>query len=267
MYGSLDGKVALVTGAAGGIGEACVRALAEAGAKVMATDIDGEIVERVAGDMRERGLDVAALQQNVADESHWQRVVDTTVAQFGGLEVLVNNAGIDDGMLLGTDSLDTVRRLYQVNVESIFLGMKYAADVMKPGGSSGRGGAIINLSSVAAMIGAPGHSAYGATKGAVRAYTKHAAVEFGALGYGIRVNSVHPGLIETDMGNRVIEDFVSLGLADSVEGARDLLNSMTALGQLGHVDDVANMVRFLASDSSRYVTGAEFVVDGGMTAR
>lgn len=267
MIDSIDGKVALVTGAAGGIGEACVRILAEAGAKVMATDIDGERVATVTANLRDRGLQVSSMQQDVCDEARWEFVTEATLAEFGGLEILVNNAGIDDGMLLEHDNLETVNRLHRVNVDSIFLGMKYGVLAMKPGGAAGEGGSIINLSSVAALIGVPGHSSYGSTKGAVRAYTKHAAVEFGTLGYGVRVNSVHPGLIETNMGRKVIDDFVDLGLAASEEDARELLNKMTALGRVGHVDDVANMVLFLASDASSYVTGAEFVVDGGMTAR
>ncbi len=267
MIDSIQGKVALVTGGAGGIGEACVRVLAEAGAKVMATDINGDGGEAVAANLRERGLEVAAMQQDVCDEDRWIVITDATLAEFGGLDILVNNAGIDDGMLVENDSLEVVNRLHRINVDSIFLGMKYGVRAMKPGGAAGKGGSIINLSSVAGLIGVPGHSAYGSTKGAVRSYTKHAAVEFGTLGYGVRVNSVHPGLIETDMGQKVIDDFVSLGMAESEEDARELLNSMTALGRIGHVDDVANMVLFLASDASGYVTGAEFVVDGGLTAR
>lgn len=267
MIDSIQGKVALVTGAAGGIGEACVRILAQAGARVMATDIDGERCAAVAQSLRSDGLEVVAMQQDVCDEDRWLKITDATLAEFDGLDILVNNAGIDDGELVENDSLEVVNRLHRVNVDSIFLGMKHAVRVMKPGGPAGQGGSIINLSSVAGIIGVPGHSAYGATKGAVRSYTKHAAVEFGTLGYGVRVNSVHPGLIDTDMGDKVIQDFVALGLASSRDEAVALLESMTALGRVGHVDDVANMVLFLASDASSYVTGAEFVVDGGLTAK
>lgn len=267
MIDSIDGKVALVTGGAGGIGEACVRSLAEAGAKVVATDIDGQRCEGVAENLRKKGLDVIAMRQDVCEEQRWTEVTDATLAEFGGLDILVNNAGIDDGVLLEDDTLEVVNRLHRVNVDSIFLGMKYGVRAMKPGGAAGQGGSIINLSSVAGLIGVPGHSSYGSTKGAVRAYTKHAAVEFGTLGYGVRVNSVHPGIIATNMGNKVIQDFVDMGMAGSVEEAQALLNSMTALGRIGHVDDVANMVLFLASDASSYVTGAEFVVDGGLTAK
>jgi len=267
MIDSIEGKVALVTGGAGGIGEACVRNLAQAGAKVMATDIDGDRCEAVAVNLREKGLDVIAMQHDVCEEERWKEVTDATLAELGGLDILVNNAGIDDGVLLEDDKLEVVNRLHRVNVDSIFLGMKYGVRAMKPGGAAGKGGSIINLSSVAGLIGVPGHSSYGSTKGAVRSYTKHAAVEFGTLGYGVRVNSVHPGIIDTNMGDKVIQDFVEMGMAGSVEEAQTLLKSMTALGRIGHVDDVANMVLFLASDASSYVTGAEFVVDGGLTAK
>jgi NAD(P)-dependent dehydrogenase (short-subunit alcohol dehydrogenase family) len=267
MIDSIQGKVALVTGGAGGIGEACVRTLAEAGAQVVATDIDGEGCEAVAENLCSKGLEVVAMQQDVCKESRWEEITDATLAEFGGLDILVNNAGIDDGELVENDSLEVVNRLHRVNVDSIFLGMKYGVRTMKPGGAAGNGGSIINLSSVAGLIGVPGHSAYGAAKGAVRSYTKHAAVEFGTLGYGVRVNSVHPGLIDTNMGDKVIKDFVDMGLAPSRDDAVALLESMTALGRVGHVDDVANMVLFLASDASSYVTGAEFVVDGGLTAK
>jgi NAD(P)-dependent dehydrogenase (short-subunit alcohol dehydrogenase family) len=262
---SLQGKVALVTGAAGGIGAACVRALAQAGAKVLATDLDGKACEVIAAGLQE--LDVISMQQDVCDEARWQEVVTTALSDLGGLDILVNNAGIYLGGLLENNSLEEVNRVYKINVDSIFLGMKYAVQAMKPEGAAGSGGSIINLSSVAGLVGVPGHTAYGSTKGAVRLYTKHAAVEFGALGYGIRVNSVHPGLIDTDMGSAVFQDFVDIGMAANIEEAKEYVVSMTALGRLGTAENVADMVLFLASDASSYVTGAEFLVDGGLTAK
>lgn len=263
----LEGRVALVTGAATGIGEACADLLAAAGARVMATDVDGPGCAATAERIRKRGDHADSMVHDVCDEAQWQLAVDATVERLGGLDVLVNNAGIYQGGTLESNTLDEVRRVHQVNVESIFLGMKHAARVMKPGGAAGRGGSIVNLSSVAGLVGVPGHSAYGSTKGAVRLYTKHAAAEFGALGYGIRVNSVHPGLIETAMGEKVFDDFVEIGLAPSVEAAREFVLSLTALGRLGTPQDVAQTVLFLASDASSYVTGAEIVCDGGMTAK
>lgn len=264
---SLRGKVALVTGAANGIGLDCARVLAGAGARVMATDVDHSACAAAAAALRAEGLEVQARAHDVTQEADWQASVDATVSALGGLDVLVNSAGIYQGGTLESNTLEEVRRVHRVNVDSIFLGMKYAALAMKPGGAAGRGGSIVNMSSVAGLIGVPGHTAYGSSKGAVRLYTRHAAAEFGALGYGIRVNSVHPGLIQTSMGDKVFADFVEIGLAPGVDEARNIVLGMTVLGRLGTPRDVANMVLFLASDASSYVTGAEFVVDGGMSAR
>jgi NAD(P)-dependent dehydrogenase (short-subunit alcohol dehydrogenase family) len=264
---SLTGKVVLVTGAAEGIGQACASALAETGARVMLSDIDDGAAAAVAERIRKEGHAADSTLLDVCDESQWERAVATTVERLGGLDVLVNNAGIYQGGMLESNTLEQVRRVHQVNVDSIFLGMKYAVLAMKPGGAAGNGGSIVNLSSVAGLVGVPGHSAYGSTKGAVRLYTKHAAVEFGALGYGIRVNSVHPGLIETAMGQAVFDDFAAIGLAPSVDAAREFVLGMTALGRLGTPRDVANAVLFLASDASSYITGTEIIVDGGITAK
>lgn len=264
---SLTGKVALVTGAAGGIGFECARVLGAAGARVMMSDLDHSHCAAAAAMLRDAGLEAQARAQDVTQEADWQASIEATLAAFGGLDVLVNNAGVYQGGTLESNTLEQVRRVHRVNVDSIFLGMKHAAAAMKPGGAAGRGGSIVNLSSVAGLIGVPGHTAYGSTKGAVRLYSKHAAVEFGALGYGIRVNSVHPGVIDTAMGEAVFEDFVQLGMAPTREDAKTIVLGMCALGRLGTPRDVANTVLFLASDASSYVTGAEFVVDGGMSAR
>jgi 3alpha(or 20beta)-hydroxysteroid dehydrogenase len=265
-FATLTGKVALVTGAAGGIGAACARELAAAGAAVMLTDINLKGCGVVAESLRAEGASAFASAQDVTSESDWERVVAETLSSAGGLDILVNNAGIYTGGTLVSNSLTQVRRVHAVNVESIFLGMKAAAEVMQPGGAAGRGGSIINLSSVAGLMGVPGHSAYGSTKGAVRLYSRHAAIEFARLGYGIRVNSVHPGLIDTDMGHMVLEDFVEIGLAPDLDTAGSMLLDMIPLSRLGSVADIASMVRFLASGEASYITGAEFVVDGGMTA-
>ncbi len=264
---SLEGKTAMVTGAGAGIGRACTLALARAGARVMATDLDESAAVQTAALADEEGLTVSALQQDVCEEGRWPEVVSATVAAFGGFDILVNNAGIHQGCLLEADTLDNVRRLHKVNVESVFLGMKYAASAMKPGGVAGHGGSIVNLSSAAGMMGVPLESAYGSTKGAVRLYSKHAAVEFAALGYGIRVNSVHPGLIETEMGSLLLEGFVQNGLVETVEQAKEMIYALTPMGRLGTAEEVANVVHFLASDAASYVTGAEYVVDGGGTAK
>ena len=263
---SVEGKVALVTGAAGGIGSACASALAYAGAKVMATDLDGEGCEAVAYSLRAHGLEVSSMQQDVCDEARWEDVIGATIRDLGGLDILVNNAGIYQGGMLENNSLEEVNRVHRVNVDSIFLGMKYGVKAMKPEGPAGNGGSIINISSVAGLIGVPGHTAYGSTKGAVRLYTKHAAAEFGAMEYGVRVNSVHPGVIDTEMGAAVFQDLLDIGMVDSLEEAQEYILGIIPMSRLGTSEDVAGTVVFLGSDAASYITGAEFVVDGGLTA-
>ena len=232
----------------------------------MITDIDLAGCEKLSEELNSEGHTTFFSQLEVSDERAWQRVVLETVIKCSGLDVLVNNAGIYTGGVLVDNTLEAVREVHKVNVDSVFLGMKHTAAAMKPGGSAGNGGSIVNLSSVAGIIGVPGHSAYGSTKGAVRSYSRHAAVEFAGLGYGIRVNSVHPGLINTQMGAKVFDDFVDIGLAPHLEEAKQAVLQMIPMAKFGLVQDVANMVRFLASDEAQYCTGAEFVVDGGMTA-
>ncbi|MEM9724362.1 MAG: glucose 1-dehydrogenase [Pseudomonadota bacterium] len=263
---SLKGKTALVTGAGAGIGAACAEALAQAGAQVMATDIDGAAAEALAAKAAEQGLAMRAMAQDVVKPEEWEEVVGATLSAFGGWEILVNNAGIFVGELTVAAELEELRRVNQVNVESVFLGTKAAAKAMQPGGPAGKGGSVINLSSIAGLIGAAGVTAYGASKGAVRSYSKHAAVEFGALGYGIRVNSVHPGVIETQMGDNLFDRFVAMQLAPDVATARESFMGSTPVGRFGHPADIANAVLFLASDASSFINGAELVIDGGLTA-
>ncbi len=263
----LNGKVALVAGAGRGIGAECARVLAEAGARVMLTDIDVSACKEVQSQLAQANIECCVMQQDVTEEARWQTVIDETVEQLGGLDVLVNNAGVLDGSLIERDELEQVARLNKINIEPVFLGMKYAAKAMKPDGAAGKGGSIINLSSVAALVGTLGHSAYGATKGAVAAYTRHAAAEFGSLGYGIRVNSIHPGVIETSMGDHVRDTWVSLGLAEDQAAADSLLQSMTSLGRKGKPRDIALAALYLASDASAYVSGIQLSVDGGMASR
>ena len=260
---NLDGKVVLITGAASGIGAKCVEVMAQCGAKVMATDIDEQQGLKTVAEFKTQGLDVVFCQHDASSSDDWDKAIAVTLAQFNRLDILVNNAGIYIGGTLLENNLEQLRLLNKINVESIFLGMKAAASVMKLGGN---GGSIINLSSVAGLIGVSGHSAYGATKGAARLYSKHAAVEFAQLGYGIRVNSVHPGVIDTEMGGQVFQDLVDIGLASSFEEAKNIVIGMTPLGRLGKSEDIASMIAFLSSDAASFITGGEFVVDGGLTA-
>ncbi len=260
-------KVALVTGAAQGIGAACATLLAQAGAKVVLTDLQEDKVGQTARQLTEQGLQATSCQHDASEPDDWDRAVSTCLSHFGGLDIVVNNAGIFLGGLLMENSLKQVRKINQINIESVFLGMKYPVAAMKPGGIAGNGGTIINLSSMAGLVGVPGHTAYGASKGAVRLYSKHAAVEFAKLGYGIRVNSVHPGLIDTAMGDQAFQDFVDMGLAPDIAAAKAYVEQLTPLGRLGTAEEVAQTVLFLASNAASYITGAEFVVDGGVTAQ
>jgi NAD(P)-dependent dehydrogenase (short-subunit alcohol dehydrogenase family) len=175
-------------------------------------------------------------------------------------------AGVEDMALFADASLETFKRIQDINVNGVFLGIKYAIRAMRPGGISGRSGAIVNLSSLAALIGVTGLGAYCASKGAVRSLTKAAAIECAQLGTGIRVNSVHPGVIKTAMGNHLLEGFVKLGLAPDVATAEGAMNQLHPLG-LGEPADVANAVLYLASGAARWTTGAEIVLDGGAYAQ
>jgi NAD(P)-dependent dehydrogenase (short-subunit alcohol dehydrogenase family) len=247
--GRLDGKVALVTGGGSGIGAATARRLAEEGARVVVTDRDEASAHATAAALGPQAL---ALQHDVVDEARWAEVIAETAARFGPLSVLVNNAGVF--RLAPVTELDPAECdwLLAVNVKGVALGLKHAARAMAPQ----RAGSIVNLSSVAGQVGAPRHALYGASKGAVRAMTKSAAVELGPL--GIRVNSVHPAIIETPMAE--------YGMAQ-LGRTREQLVRGYPLGRLGQPVEVANAVLFLASDESSFVTGAELTVDGGLTAQ
>jgi NAD(P)-dependent dehydrogenase (short-subunit alcohol dehydrogenase family) len=201
----------------------------------------------------------------VAGEADWRHAVERTLAAFGGLDILVNNAGIESSGYLEDFSVADYRRIFDVNVLGCFLGHREAVRAMRPGGPAGRGGSIVNLSSVAGLIGTSGVAVYSASKGAVRLLTKSAAVEFGQRGYGIRVNSIHPGLVATAMGEQLLHDFVGLGVFPDIAAARTGFASVYPIGRTGLPLDVAKAALFLASDLSSWVTGAELVVDGGQT--
>jgi len=261
----VDGKVALISGAAQGLGATIARTLSAAGAAVFLTDVQGEAVENTARSIREAGGLAAAAQHDVTSESQWESVVAKAVEQLGGIDILVNNAGVEDTALFSDCSLETFKRIQDVNVTGTFLGIKHGVRAMRPQGISGRSGSIINLSSLAALIGVTGLGAYCASKGAVRSLTKAAAVECAQLGYGIRVNSIHPGVVKTAMGNHLLEGFVRLGLAPDLATAEAAMNQLHLLG-MGEPADVANAVLYLASPAARWTTGAEIVLDGGASA-
>ena len=262
----LNGKVALVTGAGRGIGAQIALTLASAGAHVMVTDIDGPSAAATARAITEAGGKARSAAQDVSQEAAWEDIVARTVAQLGGLDILVNNAGIESMSFVADTTLEAFRRIMEVNVDGVFLGIKHAVRTMRPGGAAGRGGSIVNLSSVAGLIGSPGLSAYCASKGAVRLLTKATAVECGVLKLGIRVNSVHPGIVRTEMGASVISGMARLGLVPDAATAEGLVQMMHPIGTCEPVD-IARAVLYLASDASCKTTGSELVVDGGMAAQ
>lgn len=267
MAGKLQGRVALITGGARGIGAASARALAEAGAAVLITDVLDEDGEKTAASIAAKGARAGYLHHDVRDEAAWIAAVAEAEKRFGGLDILVNNAGIFAMKPMMATTIEEFRHMQAINIEGVFLGMKSALSAIgKRGPQWAGGGSIINLSSVAGLTGAAFAVPYNASKGAVRLMTKGAALECAQLGLKIRVNSIHPGVIDTMMGQKVMDDFVTAG-GGSANEVRTNVIALHPLGRLGVAADIANAVVFLASDDAAFMTGSELVVDGGMTAR
>lgn len=249
---TLAGKVALVTGAASGIGAEASRLLAAHGARIVAADQNlagaRQVAERVGG---------LALALDVTSEPDWTRAVAETVAKLGGLDVLVNSAGIELVRSIADTSLEDWRRVMSVNLDGVFLGTRAALAAMRKGGS------IVNISSVAGLNGFSRQAAYCASKGGVRLLTKATAIECAEAGRGIRANSIHPGIIDTPMARDILGN-VDPAMRAEIEARWKLLHP---IGRIGSAMDVAQCILFLASDASAFVTGAELAVDGGLTAR
>lgn len=260
----LDGKVALVSGAARGIGAEIARALAQAGAAVLVSDLADGGGQATAAAIRKAGGRAETCVHDVTKESDWEVAVASAKAKLGRLDILVNNAGIETAALLAQCTVEDFRRVLDVNVTGVFLGVKHGIRAMAA--PQGAGGAIINMSSVAGLIGTTGHAAYHTSKGAVRLLTKAAAVECAQLGTGIRVNSIHPAIVATEMGTSFIQHFVDLGLAPDYATAEGAIKAAHPMGRFGEPMDVAGAVLYLASDAAKWVTGTELVLDGGYTA-
>jgi 3alpha(or 20beta)-hydroxysteroid dehydrogenase len=260
----LTGRKALVTGGARGLGAGMAEALVRAGASVMIGDILESEGEKTATTLSEGGATVGFVSLDVTDDGNWAAAVERTVADLGGFDILVNNAGVEISELVIDIDPAKLRSMLDVNIVGTALGLKHAFRAMRPGGVAGQGGAVVNVSSVAATIPFPGIAGYSATKSAVDRLTRVAAQESGKLGYGVRVNCVYPGLVPTLMGMKLAEDMVSLGLWPSAEAAVGDVIGLTPLGRLGEVGDMADAVVFLASDGARFVHGAGLPVDGGM---
>jgi 3(or 17)beta-hydroxysteroid dehydrogenase len=264
----LDGKVAFISGAARGIGAATARLMVEAGAKVAIGDVLDERGRETARSIADTGDAAIYLHLDVTREEDWAAAIAATVARFGGLDILVNNAGLFLGKGIEEASLDEWHRLCAVNLTGVFLGTKHALPALRERArQSLHGSAIVNLASVAGLVGSQLDPLYSMTKGGVTLFTKSTALEFARKGYRVRVNSIHPGLIQTDMGEQT---FVSrarnLGSND-VDAVRQQAMSRHPIGRLGVPDDIAKGIVFLASDDAGFMTGAGLVVDGGSTAQ
>ncbi|MEM8979894.1 MAG: glucose 1-dehydrogenase [Pseudomonadota bacterium] len=240
----LDGKVALITGGARGMGAVEARLFVKVGARVVITDLDEAEGQAVADEI---GVACQFLPQDVTSEADWTRVVEQIEADYGQLDVLVNNAGIFRVMGFEDTSLEAWEELISINQTGTFLGIRSVIGGMK----KRRSGSIINLSSIAGLAGTPRAPAYAATKWAVRGLAKSAAVEFAP--YGVRINSVHPGLIDTRM-------------MEELNSTPEALDARVPLGRRGDSEEIAKLVLFLASDDSSYCTGHEFVADGAIKA-
>ncbi|WAT84512.1 glucose 1-dehydrogenase [Delftia acidovorans] len=254
--GRVQGKVALITGGAKGIGRAAALMLAREGAQVVVTDLDEVEGNGVVRAVKDAGGDAIFLRHDVTDESAWVHVMERSVAQYGGLQIVVNNAGIAVPASAEDETLEGWRRTIAVNLDGVFLGTKHAIRAMKNGV-----GSIINISSIEGIIADPKIAAYNASKGGVRIFSKSAALHCAQAGYRIRVNTIHPGYIWTPM----VEGFLT-DLGD-VDAGRQAVAKMHPVGHLGQPDDIAYGVLYLASDESSFVTGSELVIDGGYTAQ
>jgi 3(or 17)beta-hydroxysteroid dehydrogenase len=250
----VKGKSAIVTGGAGGLGRAQALLLSREGARVVVSDTREAEARKVVEEINAQGGEALFLRHDVSKDAEWERVMKETVSRFEKLDVLVNNAGVMIWKKIEDTSLEEWRWLMSINLDGVFLGTKHAMGVMKKSG----GGSIVNISSVAGMIGTLDTSAYHASKGGVRIFTKAAALECSKAGYGynIRVNSIHPGVIKTPMVGGLLED------EDKMKTALGWI----PMGHFGDPEDVAHGVLYLASDESRYITGTELVIDGGWTA-
>lgn len=252
----LENKVALVTGAGSGLGEATARRFAEEGAHVYVTDLNRDSAERVAQEINGAGYGATSRFQDVTDEADWDTLMGEIISQRGQLNIVVNNAGVAIPGNVEDTTLDDWRKTQAVNLEAVFMGCRAAVKVMKE-----KGGSIINISSIEGIVGEPNVAAYNASKGGVRIFTKSAALHCAAEGYGIRVNSVHPGFILTPM---VIEGIGSMPQEVQDEMNERLMREIP-LQAMGEPLDIANGCLFLASDESKYMTGSELIIDGGYT--
>ncbi len=251
--GRVSGKIALITGAGSGLGRAMAIMLEKEGAKVVVTDINLQSAKETVGLIGENAL---ALEHDVTSEDRWKEVLSETKAHFGGLNILVNNAGIGDGSDVENTDFDTWKRVHSIDLDSVFLGCKYAISYME---ETDGAGSIINISSIAGIIAGHNIAAYNSAKAAVRHLSKSVALHCARKKNGIRCNSVHPTFVRTPILDAMFAKF-------GTDNGQEKLARQIPLGHIGEPDDIAYGVLYLASDESRFMTGAELVLDGGISA-
>jgi 3(or 17)beta-hydroxysteroid dehydrogenase len=250
----------MVTGGGSGIGRSTSVAFAAAGGKVAVTDIDLSAAEETVAMITKVGGEAIAIQQDVTDVDRWDLVIAQITKNYGGLHILVNNAGVSGAGLppLEEATMESWRAVMDINLDSVFMGCQKAVLQMRE-----EGGSIINLSSVFGLVGGAG-AAYNASKGAVRLLSKSVAVHCGNMGYNIRCNSVHPGFIWTPLVKNLVPFMEEGNLTE--DGLKEMLIERHPIGRLGEPEEVAKAILFLASDDSSFITGSELVIDGGYTA-
>ena len=264
MTTDLTGTRALITGGAKGLGLRTAQVLAERGATVVLADVDQTAGTAAAAALTDAGRSATFVALDVTDDASWTAALDQVRADLGGLDALVNNAGIEISDLFVDLDPANMRRILDVNVLGTALGIKHAFRGMRQDDGSGTGGAIVNIASVAATIAFPGIAAYSASKSAVERLTKVAAAESGRLGYGVRVNTVCPGLVPNAMGAQLAGDMERLGLFPSAQEAVTAVVGLTPSGRLATEDDIANGIAFLLSSDAAFVNGTTLSIDGAM---
>jgi NAD(P)-dependent dehydrogenase (short-subunit alcohol dehydrogenase family) len=264
----LKGRVGFVSGGLRGIGLACVERFLAEGAEVVLSDLDAADSAVALETMARLGQAASYLQADVTSEADWQRALACVNERHGRLHILVNNAGIGPTGAIESYSTEDWRKIMAINVDGVFFGVRAFTTLLAKSGAEVKGGAsIINVSSMYGLVGAVETSAYNASKGAVRLFTKGIALEFATKKMPIRANSLHPGMIETPMMDNGFQGMVDKGLAPSVQALKDGMIALTPLGRLGQPEDLAAGIFFLASEDSAFMTGAELVMDGGWTAQ
>jgi NAD(P)-dependent dehydrogenase (short-subunit alcohol dehydrogenase family) len=261
--GSLSGRVALIAGGATGIGASIARTLGEKGAAIVIGDTRESEGGATVRALCRAGIDAQFVGLDVTDEQSWEAAIFETLAGCGGFDILVNHEGTEAASLIADADPAAFRRLCDVNLTGVLLGMKSAFNAMKPEGTAGNGGVVINVSSTAAQTAFPATGPYAATKAGVERLTRIGAVEARRLGYGVRVNCVYPGFVGTGPSDASAQKAVELGLFPSADALESFLQEQTPLGRLGTPDDVAETVAFLCTDAA-FVTGVGVPVAGGI---